>query len=372
MTDLKTGAALVIAMVLACGAMIPHARAEDRDLHLPALHGDVEDVKSLIRKGADVNAVSRVSGQTPLHAAAEGGSTEVCNLLIAHGAKLNVKDDWGKTPLFTAAANGNVDAAKVIAAKGADRDVWTAAFLGETEFLKAHADQLSEPGLNQMQPLHLAAAGDSKTAIEALLADGASLAAKDQQGWTPLHHAALRGSKAAAELLLAKGADVEATDFLGRDPLWLAGLKGNTAMIALLTAKGAEPNDRSMLDQKTALHEAANGKTAEMLIAAGADPDARDKKANTPLHDAAALGRVSTVGYLAGRDGVDVNVQNHLKQTPLHLAAHRGHPRVVSVLLAKGAQANAEDNAGQTAMNYAKAGGRGAKVIPLLKEAGRR
>jgi ankyrin repeat protein len=53
--------------------------------------------------------------------------------------------------------------------------------------------------------------------------------AKAEEGWTPLHDAARGGHKEIAELLIAKGADLNAKDNDGETPLDWA--KGETADI---------------------------------------------------------------------------------------------------------------------------------------------
>ena len=55
-----------------------------------------------------------------LHFAAEAGSTEDIDVLIASGAKVNAVGDIGNTPLHSAALMGKVDAAKRLIELGAD------------------------------------------------------------------------------------------------------------------------------------------------------------------------------------------------------------------------------------------------------------
>lgn len=54
-------------------------------------------VKALIAGGADVNAKDEW-GNTPLHVAAEWGRSEIVKVLIAACADLNVKNNSGKRP----------------------------------------------------------------------------------------------------------------------------------------------------------------------------------------------------------------------------------------------------------------------------------
>jgi len=56
----------------------------------------------LIAKGADINAKDEY-GWTPLHYAAIKGQKEVVELLIAKGADINSKNQSGETPLHEAA-----------------------------------------------------------------------------------------------------------------------------------------------------------------------------------------------------------------------------------------------------------------------------
>jgi hypothetical protein len=55
-------------------------------------------VKLLIANGADVNAVNS-RNLTALHYAARNGNDEVIQLLVLHGARLDIKDRIGRTPL---------------------------------------------------------------------------------------------------------------------------------------------------------------------------------------------------------------------------------------------------------------------------------
>ena len=63
-----------------------------------------------------------------------------------------------------------------------------------------------------------------------------------RRGFTPLHRAAVNGDAALASLLLAQGADPNARADLGQTPLHMAVLAGQTTSIACLLASGADPN----------------------------------------------------------------------------------------------------------------------------------
>ncbi len=62
-------------------------------------------VKALLEAGADVNALS-ATGDTALHAAAQGGNVAMIQFLADHGAKLDVKNRAGFTPLDLAMGKG--------------------------------------------------------------------------------------------------------------------------------------------------------------------------------------------------------------------------------------------------------------------------
>jgi hypothetical protein len=91
-------------------------------LNKAVLDGDLEQVRSLILSGADVNAKDKFGG-TPLHHAANAGHKNVAELLIANGADLNAKRQEGWTPLHIAAAWGNIDVAELLIERGADVNI---------------------------------------------------------------------------------------------------------------------------------------------------------------------------------------------------------------------------------------------------------
>ncbi len=82
---------------------------------------DINNIKNLIEKGADVD-VRNWLRRTALHYAASEGNVDVAKVLIENEADVDAKDDDGWTVLHWAAWNGNVDVARVLIEKGADVD----------------------------------------------------------------------------------------------------------------------------------------------------------------------------------------------------------------------------------------------------------
>ena len=80
--------------------------------------------------------------------------------------------------------------------------------------------------------------------MQALLAQGAEINARNAHGWTPLHVAAAGGDPAVIALLLQHGADVHAQSHIGTTPLDNATTRGgrSKAVIDLLLAHGARRN----------------------------------------------------------------------------------------------------------------------------------
>ncbi|XP_049843471.1 ankyrin repeat and SOCS box protein 16-like [Schistocerca gregaria] len=130
-----------------------------------------------------------------------------------------------------------------------------------------------------------AAIQGSMEELQALLAAGVNVGARDMNEWTSLHWAAGRGYEEMVRRLLAAGADVGARDKFQQTPLHLAAWGGRPAVVRLLAASSADPNARDV-DGWTPLHSAAfNDETeaATELLEAGADRGAIDNNGKTPL-----------------------------------------------------------------------------------------
>lgn len=80
-------------------------------LHRAAYTGQIDVVKDLLDKGADVN---EWHGGTPLMSASASGQIDVAKLLIARGANVNTMDTRGASALGYAASSGNTDMIKFL------------------------------------------------------------------------------------------------------------------------------------------------------------------------------------------------------------------------------------------------------------------
>lgn len=82
----------------------------------PALADDVERVKALIEKGADLNHL----GWSPIHYAAIKGNAKIVQLLLDHGAWPNSPAPDGSNPLMMAVSSGNTKSIEALIQAGAD------------------------------------------------------------------------------------------------------------------------------------------------------------------------------------------------------------------------------------------------------------
>ena len=100
-----------------------NVNVRDRHGHTPLINaakdGDLEAVRDLLHRGAEVDAQSE-KGKTALHYAAANGHVEVVKVLITSGAKVDSRDrDW-HTPLMFAAIYGCNHTVQALLTSGAD------------------------------------------------------------------------------------------------------------------------------------------------------------------------------------------------------------------------------------------------------------
>ncbi len=118
---LQNDANKAVAALLASRRLNVEARnaKDESPLMMAAIKGDVEAVKALIARDADVNK----TGWTPLHYAASAGSPQhavIISLLLENHAYIDAASPNGTTPLMMAAHYGSTEALQLLLDEGAD------------------------------------------------------------------------------------------------------------------------------------------------------------------------------------------------------------------------------------------------------------
>jgi uncharacterized protein len=220
--------------------------------------------------------------------------------------------------------------------------------------LAAGADP-NAPGADGTAALHwLVRIGDHETAKQ-LLAAGASPNFANRYGITPLALAAGNGDVESMSLLLTAGADPDAPDGAGETPLMTVAALGIGAGITTLLEHGAEADWRDAAYEQTALMFAARAGQADavrLLLAAGADPNARTRIGETPawVLPNSRPGFSFGIGIIRGGLPADRGMRPAIPggMTPLLYAARSGSVAAAELLLEAGASLEQTDANGIT------------------------
>lgn len=208
--------------------------------------------------------------------------------------------------------------------------------------------------------------GDDPAVLAALTDDAGLLAARERDGASALTVALLAGRPATAELLRARGyqPDVVECAWLGEWERFAALAKEQPAAVVATHPIGGP-----------AMYAAARGGVGEEIwrvFSAGGVPDPPDRPptAWSPLRAAFAVADLAVAEMAAANllaNGADANARQPGGSSALHAAAARGSVALVEMLLRKHAAVDARDDDGRTPLDLAE-GHAHATVARMLRE----
>jgi ankyrin repeat protein len=370
-------------------------------LSLAAMNGNAPLVRTLLEAGADANA-SLPGGETVLMTAARAGSADAVKALLARGANPNARERRDQTALMWAAAEGHAAVVQALIDGGADlrarlKSGFTPLFFAVREGHVEVTRALLEAGANVNETLQ---PGDDRSAVEVV----GKYDNPAQKGTSPLLMAVENGHFELAIALVDAGADPndrptgftplhavtwvrrpDASD-AGDPPPIGSGRLTSLQFVRALVERGAKVNARLEEGAPKAPYAATLLKTegstpflmaadrADLplmreLLTLGADALLPNADNTTPLMAAAGLGTANpleeagteaealeAVQLLLER-GADVNAVDSNGDTAMHGAAYGNFPAVVQLLVDRGADVNIwkrQDTAGRTPLFIAE------------------
>lgn len=239
----------------------------DEELLRAAETGDVAAVTTALRQGADVNARGFNFGRTALMEASMRSFVDVMGALLSAGADVNLRGELGESALICAASSRGGDSIRLLLANGADPKV---------------VDRDGRTALIWMVDIQFHRQQDTSDSIKPLVDAGTDVNGQDETGETALMvavagHDPFDVRTTVLTALVENGADVNATDH-----------NGETAMFTLVRFI----QDAFDLD--------GGPDCIRILLAAGADPNARNAAGKTPLdvvHDSEVIDLLKGLGF---------------------------------------------------------------------------
>ena len=260
-------------------------------LHWAAANGDAETARMLIAAGANLRAMTRINGYTPLFLASREGNAAIVAALLDAGASAKTASTTGSTPLMLAAASGNTETITRLLDAGAEIDAKEHA-RGQTALMFAAA-------LNRVDAIRVLARRGASLKATSKVVDLYELTREETpspgqgggtgaagRGGAPAASAAPRRPQVAGldrgynytELIAYQG---------GMTPLLFTAREGHTAAAVELLDAGADVNQPRDGDQTTPLLMATiNGHfdLAKLFLDRGADPRLAGENGATPLY----------------------------------------------------------------------------------------
>ena len=298
--------------------------------------------------------VGSQGGLTALMFAAREGHAAAVDALLAAGADINHAGAGdGTSPLLIAVINGHFDLAQRLVERGAD--VTHANAGGVTALYAALNVQWAPKSMYPQPRAHLQQKLSYLDLMERLLAKGADVNARlKKKVWFSGYNT-----------------DMSGVDEIGATPFWRAAYASDVDAMRMLVAHGADPHIPTMRppgrprtgDQPGYRETIADisgmppvpvgGPGVPPLLAAAGVGYGEGFAANT--HRYAPSGFLPAIKYLVEELGADVNAVDYEGNTAVHHAAARGDTESILYLVSKGADVTKVNREGNTTADMANA-----------------
>eukprot|EP00731_Ephydatia_muelleri_P012188 Em0006g1082a len=306
----------VVELFLERKADIEHRTKEGfSPLMFAALGGHTQVAELLLLHGAQVNTPSGSNNDIPLTSACWKGHHDVVKLLLEHRSNIEHRTKDGCTPLMLAAREGHLTVA---------------------ELLLLHGAQVNVPsGSENNIPLTLACWKGHRNVVELLLRNHSNIEHQNKAGCTPLMLAAREGHREATQLLLDYGAQINVPSGSNDDtPLTLACWKGHEDVVSLLISRKSNVNHQTKTGCTPLMEATREGHigVARLLLCAGADVETPDNYGQSPFFMACWKGHADVAALLLEYDA-NKDCRTKTGITPLFQACRENHVEVVKLLL---------------------------------------
>ncbi|KAF4880032.1 Ankyrin repeat and KH domain-containing protein 1 [Colletotrichum siamense] len=294
-------------------------------------------------EGLDVNDRNE-PGHTPVYLAARFGHAETIDLLVAHGANINVECGSYGSPLHVACFQGHLAAVKQLLRSGAQQSCGSvfkhaleAAFRGGQEEIAFHivSEASIIDGDDYEEALWEASHKGFFGVVQHLQHLRHSAPTKDKRERTRqrIRKAVQAGDEGGLRTLLQfSGLDANLAESLPSDAVAIATLHNRKSMVEFLIDQGLSPEVEGILGSPLRAASVLNFQSiVRVLLCKGAKAGAIGKFGDA-LQAAASNGHTAILKLLL-QEGASVNQSSGYFRLPIQAAAYYGHTDTVEVLL---------------------------------------